>query len=190
MRTIYKIYLPLIALAIFAGACKKQLDVKNPNQPGPEAAKTETGLLSFAQGLTYLNGFDYAKYGDGVLGSTFFTGVLAIHEMMGDVVGMEAANVYGNQIGCPDWVKLDNGTVVNNPNAPNKQITFLKQVNLNANQGQNPLYFEWAFMYNVIFASNTILNYAEQVNFSGNADTKKKAIQACAIGGRATLMPA
>jgi len=35
--------------------------------------------------------------------------------LLGDVVGIEAANVYANQVGCPDKVTLDNATSVLNP---------------------------------------------------------------------------
>lgn len=168
----------LILSMLFFTSCKKQLEVRNPNQPGLDAAQTESGLLSYAQGSTYISGFNDLKYGDGVLGSTFFTGVIAIHDLMGDVVGMEAANVYGNQIGCPDKVILDDGSEVLNPNFPQQQKDFLRQVNTNANQGNNPLYYEWAFMYNLIRASNSTLYLADGVTFSGNADTRKKTLQA------------
>ena len=46
--------------------CKKQLDVKNPNEPTPEASTNEQGILSVAQGGIYINGFKNLKYGDGV----------------------------------------------------------------------------------------------------------------------------
>jgi hypothetical protein len=36
--------------------CKDQLEIVNPNQPTPESAKTEQGIISFAQGALYING--------------------------------------------------------------------------------------------------------------------------------------
>src|SRR6478735_2282707 len=95
-------------------ACKDDLDIANPNQPGPATAANENGIISLAQGSVYVNGFKELKYYDGVPGY-FWTGAMGFHELMGDVIGEEAANIYGNQIGCPQYVILDNGTKVLNP---------------------------------------------------------------------------
>ena len=46
----------MIALLVLAISCKKQLDVKNPNQPTPETAKTESGIIALSQGGVYFNG--------------------------------------------------------------------------------------------------------------------------------------
>jgi hypothetical protein len=178
MKNKISIYISVLLAIIIASSCKKELDVNNPNQPGTEAALTEDGLISLAQGTTYLNGFDYTKYGDGGLGSTFYSGVFGLHELLGDVVTSDYANVYMNQVGCPDVITLDNGTVVLNPNSPPKHKDFLRQVNVNALQGANPEYYEWAFMYNLIHASNHILLLSEQIKFSGNADIKKNTLKA------------
>jgi starch-binding outer membrane protein, SusD/RagB family len=172
------IYISVLLAVLYATSCKKELDVNNPNQPGTEAALTEDGLISLAQGTTYLNGFNTLKYGDGGLGATFYTGVVGIHELLGDVVTSDYANVYMNQVGCPNTITLDNNTVLVNPNSPPKHKDFLRQVNVNANQGNNPGYYEWAFMYNLIHASNHILLLSGQVKFSGNADIKKNTLKA------------
>jgi len=157
------------------GACKKQLDIKNPNQPTTDAANSEQGIVSLAQGSIYINGFTQVKYGE--------TGYLAfaatgIHDVMGDIVGGEAANAYLNQIGCPYQVILDDGSVVLNPNSPKEQIELIRNINTNANQGENVLYYEWAFMYNLIASANSILDGAEKVEFTSDADTKKAVLQA------------
>ena len=57
-----KKYKHIITTVFVAGlamttACKKQLDVKNPNSPTLEQAKTESGLTSLAAGSIYINGF-------------------------------------------------------------------------------------------------------------------------------------
>ena len=75
---------------------------------------------------------------------------MGFHELLGDVVGAEAANSFLNQISCPDKVTLDNAAVVLNPNNPNKWTTFLRTVNKNDQQGSNFIYYEWAYMYNMI----------------------------------------
>ena len=178
MKKINKI---LIAAAMFASivACKKQLDVKNPNQPTPESATTEAGLIALAQGGVYRNGFRDLKYADGVYGF-FWSGAIGFHEMMGDAIQVEAANAFINQIGCPDKVTLDNGTTVLNPNSPNKQIALIRQINVNSNQGQNTLYYEWAYMYAMINACNSILDLVDQATFASEPATKKATVQAWA----------
>jgi starch-binding outer membrane protein, SusD/RagB family len=174
-----KIYLIVFLSVAVMASCKKELDIKNPNQPTPASAATEQGIISLAQGGVYVNGFRDLKYGDGVFG-LFWSGAVGFHELMADVIQAEAANGYLNQIGVPDRVILSNGTVLVNPNAPAKQIDMLRAVNLNGNQGQNPTYYEWAYMYSLINAMNTVLDVVEQVTFIGNAAAKKATIQAWA----------
>jgi starch-binding outer membrane protein, SusD/RagB family len=111
-----KIQIILFATILFSSivSCKKQLEVKNPNQPTPESAATEAGIIALAQGGVYRNGFVNLKYSDGVYGF-FWSGAIGFHEMMGDAIQVEAANAFINQIGCPDKITLDNSTVVLNP---------------------------------------------------------------------------
>ncbi|MEZ0607109.1 RagB/SusD family nutrient uptake outer membrane protein [Fibrella sp. WM1] len=161
------------ALAVIGtmGACKEQLDVKNPNQPTPGSASTEIGVISLGQGTVYVNGMGTSagiKYYDGVPGG-FWTGAMGFHELMGDVVGEEAANQYGNQIGMPDLVTLDDGTKVANPSSIPTQIALLRTINVNANAGANPLFYEWAYMYNLNNGMNSVLDIASKTTFSGDA---------------------
>lgn len=178
MNTI-KTFLFIFLSVMLIASCKKQLDVKNPNQPTPESAGTEPGILSLAQGAVYINGFRDLKYGDGIYG-LFWSGAVGFHEMMADMVQAEAANGFINQLSTPDKVILDDGTVVLNPNAPNTQKALIRQINVNANRGQNPLYYEWAYMYSLISSCNSVLEIVEGVIFSGEAATKKATIQAWA----------
>lgn len=163
----------------FATSCKEQLDVKNPNQPTVSSANTESGIINFAQGGVYVNGFREIKADlyDGIPGY-FWSGAVGVHELMGDVISEEAANQFGNQIGAPDYVILDDGSRVLNPNAPNTQIALIRQVNVNANQGANPLFHEWWYMYSMNSQMNKVLELSEQVAFAGDAATKKAVIQA------------
>src|SRR4028119_33865 len=126
-----KIITALVGLMILATACKKELDVKNTNEPTPESAATEKGVISLGQGGIYRNGFYDLKYSDGVYGR-FWAGAIGFHEMMGDIIGVEAANAYINQIGLPNKVTLDNGTVVLNPSGVNTQYALLRSVNVNS----------------------------------------------------------
>lgn len=174
-----KIYLVTVLFALVITSCKKQLDVKNPNSPTVDNATTESGIISFAQGGVYEDGFRTLKYGDGIFG-LFYSGAVGFHEMMGDVIGAEAANGYINQIGCPDYVILDDGTKVLNPSAPAKQHDFLRSINLNGNQGQNTTYYEWAYMYQLNNVCNTILASVSKASFSGDAAAKKATMTAWA----------
>jgi starch-binding outer membrane protein, SusD/RagB family len=174
-----KIFILLFFSTPFIISCKKQLDVKNPNLPTPGSAATENGIISLAQGGIYVNGFRDLKYTDGVYG-LFWSGAMGFHEIMADVVQAEAANAYLNQIGCPNSVTLDDGTVVLNPNSPKEQISLIREINTNANQGANPLYYEWGYMYNMIAACNSLLDVVSQVEFPLDGDIKTTAIQAWA----------
>lgn len=160
-------------------ACKEQLDVQNPNQPTVGSANTESGIVAFATGSIYANGFRDLQFSDGVFG-TFWSGAVGFHEFMGDIVGVEAANAFINQLGCPDVVVLDNGTRVPNPQSPNTQKALIRSINVNAQQGNNPLYYEWAYMYAMNNGANNILELVETVSFSGNAAAKKATLQAWA----------
>lgn len=160
-------------------SCKKELDVKNDNQPTPETALTEKGILAFAQGGIYRNGFVDLKHSDGVYGF-FWSGAIGFHEMMGDAIGVEAANAFINQIGCPDEVRLDDNTVVINPNSPKKQYDLIRLVNQNSNQGQNPLFYEWAYMYSMISSCNFILTNIDKIAIPVEEATKKATLKAWA----------
>lgn len=175
------IILALLVVGFVSSCSKDELNVQNPNQPTPESAASENGILLLSKGGVYINGFRGLadKYVDGVPGY-FWSGAVGFHSMMGDEIGAEAANWYMNQIGCPDEVTLDNGTKVLNPNSPKKQIELIRQINDNANQGQNAIIHEWANMYALNNACNNILTILENVKFSTGADVKKKTIQAWA----------
>lgn len=174
-------FIPLFLLIVSVG-CKKQLDISNDNQPTPNSANNEAGLLSLAQGSIYRNGFFDLKYTDGVYGR-FFAGTTGFHELMGDIIGAEAANAFMNQIGCPNKVILDNGTELINPNQPRTQYELVRYANQNAQGGSNTTFYEWAYMYNMIAAANGVLQIADKVTFTGSAQaiaTKKATIQAWA----------
>ena len=173
--------LSFLLLAGTVMSCKDQLDIQNPNQPTPATAASESGILGLAQGAIYKNGFTSAgnKYYDGVVGA-FYNGVIGLHELMGDIVGAEAANTYMNNLSAPDMVILDNGTQVPNPNNPPVQKTLLRAVNTNSQQGGNPGFHEWAMMYQLNNSCNTILEAVEKTTFSGDAAAKKNAIKAWA----------
>jgi len=172
-------YILTSTMALSLGACQDQLDIKNPNLPTPQSAGTESGIVSLGLGAVYANGFRDLKYYDGVNGR-FWAGAIGFHELMGDVVGIEAANQYANQLAYPDVVTLDNGTKVPNLNVPPTQFSLVRSVNVNSNAGANPLFFEWGYMYALNNACNSVLEVVEGVTFTGDAATKKNTVKAWA----------
>lgn len=172
-----------LLLIIALVSCKKQLEIGNPNLPTVDKANTESGIIALTMGGTYFNGFQQgtedinSSFYDGVIGH-FWSGAIGFHELMADVIGAEAANAYLNQVGVPEYVKLDNGTTVNNPNSPKQQIALIRNINNNGNQSQNFLYHEWAFMYGLNKSCNRILGLINKVSFSGDAAVKKNALKA------------
>jgi starch-binding outer membrane protein, SusD/RagB family len=179
--TIIKSFTLLILLALFGVACKKQLDIKNPNQPNPETLKTENGIVAYGLAGVYQTGFRSTKYGDGVVGEAFFSFVNGFHSLLGDETGIEAANVYANQVGCPDKVTYNAGaTSVLNPGTPNRSTLVLREKNQNSSAGANPLFYEWSWMYNLNNACNILLENVDNVSFTGDAVTKKAVIKAWA----------
>jgi len=160
-------------------SCSDDLAIENPNTPTPSSLDSESGIISFATGGVYITGFKDLKYTDGVYGP-FWSGATAFHELMADVIGADAANAFINQLGCPNKVTYDDGTVVLNPNAPNTQYALVRQSNTNQQGANNFLYYEWAYMYNLIGACNLILEKAGTVTLSGDAASKKAAIEAWA----------
>jgi starch-binding outer membrane protein, SusD/RagB family len=177
------IKISFLALILFTG-CKKQLDITNTNEPNPESAATEAGVISLSTGAIYRNGFYDLKYTDGVYGR-FWAGATGFHEMMGDIIGVEAANAYINQIGCPNKVTLDNTSVLLNPSSVNTQYALLRSVNVNSQSGSNPAFYEWAYMYNMIVAANTILDLSGKAAYIGaDAASKKATVNAWAYWWR------
>ena len=174
-----KITIAFSLVLLTAISCKKELNIIDTNNPTPSAATSEAGVISLAQGSIYRNGFFDLKYRDGVYGR-FWAGATGFHEMMGDIIGVEAANAYINQIGLPNKVTLDNGTVILNPSAINTQYALLRSVNVNAQSGANPTYYEWAYMYNLIVASNTVIDLATKSSYTSEAATKKATLLAWA----------
>lgn len=175
----YNLIYIVVAAGLSLAGCKKDLTIENPNNPSPSSLNSETGIISFASGGVYLNGFKNLKYTDGVFGP-FWSGATGFHELMADVIGADAANAFLNQLGCPEKVVHDDASVVLNPNSPNKQIALIRQANSNQQAGNNFLYYEWAYMYNLISSCNLLLEKVDGVSFVGDAASKRAAIKAWA----------
>lgn len=157
----------LIVAFNFLVACQDQLDVKNPNQPTVDALNTESGIISFAQGGVYVNGFQWNNE----------TGALpysAIHDRMADVIGSDFG---GYPISTPELVTLNDGSTVPNPLNPPSQVAWLRLFNTGTYIGM-PV--EWYPNYAMNNACNILLNHIDQVKYTGDTDTKKGVLRAWA----------
>lgn len=160
------------------GSCKKQLDVKNPNDPTFKVNVTdERGLTSYAKGSVYWNGFNY---GNGWLGDSYFSLPWGYHELMGDVAGGgQGSNNQTTTMGVPDKFIADPA----NPGTttftnPNPQATSIIRVFNNSDataQGNNALIYEWSSMYGLINACNLTLENMGNVPLSADKANTIKA---------------
>jgi starch-binding outer membrane protein, SusD/RagB family len=171
------IYSLILAMIIAGTACKKQLQVGNPNQPTIDAnVSTESGMIAFAQGSTYIDGF---VNGDGWLGDSYFSLPYGYSELLADNVGADAANQQISVVSVPDLVTMGNGTTI--PNGT-PQIGFLRTYNTRANTGAgaNVYYYQWLNMYALNNACNAFLSLVGKIPFSGDTTTKSNTIKAWA----------
>jgi len=170
------VYMALsVVLLLGPIACKDQLDVGNPNAPTISAnVNTEKGLLQYATGVTYINGF---KNGNDWLGNSYFSLPWGYSELMADNVGASASNNQITTVGQPDYIILDNGTKVTN-NSP--QVSILRSYNTRAatGAGNNALYYQWLTMYALNDAQNSVLSVVDKIPFSGDAASRANTVKA------------
>ena len=169
------IYLLLFAaLGLGMIACKKHLDVGNPNAPTLAGnVNTETGLISFAQGGVYVNGF---YNGDGWLGDSYFSLPWGYNELMADNVGADASNNQITTIGVPDYIIVNGVTTTN----PSPSIGIIRSYNNRASTGasNNAIYYQWLNMYALNYACNKTLSLVDGIPFSGDAASKANTVKA------------
>jgi hypothetical protein len=169
------IYILSFAMVIAGMACKKQLQVGNPNSPTLDGnVNTETGMISFVQGTTFIDGF---VNGEGWLGNSYFSLPYGYSELLADVVGADAANQQISVVSVPDKVTMGDGTTIVNPTP---HIGFLRTYNTRANTGAgaNVYYYQWLSMYSLNNACNTILDRVDKIPYTGDATTKANTIKA------------
>ncbi|MCX6216072.1 RagB/SusD family nutrient uptake outer membrane protein [Spirosoma sp.] len=167
-----------LTVALLSGvSCKEQLDVGNPNAPTTVAnVNTEAGIISFAQGGVYVNGF---YNGDDWLGNSYFSLPWGYSELMADNLGADASNNQITTIGVPDYIILDDGTKVSNPSP---QVSIIRSYNSRAatGAGNNPLYYQWLNMYALNNACNQTLDLVGTIPFAGDAASRSNTIKAWA----------
>lgn len=167
----------LTAILLLAlSSCKKQLDVKNPNDPTFEVnVTTEAGITAYAKGSVYWNGFNY---GNVWLGDSYFSLPWGYHELMGDVIGGgQGSNNQTTTMGVPESFQADPAdpsTVFNNT-AP--EVTIIRSFNnIGASAGgNNALKYEWSSMYGMISACNLTLEHLDAVPLSADKAATIKA---------------
>src|SRR5438128_2569228 len=146
-----------IALVLGLTSCKKQLDVKDPNDPTFGTNVTsEAAITAYAKGGIFWNGFNY---GDGWLGDSYFSPPWGYHELMGDVVGGgQGSNNQTTTMGVPDNFQADPTDPTTKFTNPSPQVSIIRSFNTQAAtaNANNALYYEWLNMYALINDCNLI----------------------------------
>lgn len=161
-----KYFFGCLSMALLFGitSCKKQLDVKDPNDPTFSTnVVSESGLTAYAKGGVYWNGFNY---GDVWLGDSYFSLPWGYHELMGDVVGGgQGSNNQTTTMGVPDHLQADPGDASTIFNNASPQVSIIRSFNnvASTGQGNNALYYEWLNMYAMIYACNLTLDQIAKI---------------------------
>lgn len=175
-KNIFKHTIFFAALILGTVGCQDQLDVGNPNAPTlVDNVDTETGLISFAQGGVYINGF---ANGDDWLGNSYFSLPWGYAELLADLVGADASNNQITTIGVPDYIILDDGTRVNNSSSSSVGIIRAYNTRAATGAGNNAIYYQWLNMYSLNNACNVTLSLVDKIPFSGDSETKINTIKA------------
>lgn len=168
----------LLAASLLGTSCKKQLDVKNPNDPtfGVNVSN-EAGMASYAKGSIYWNGFNY---GNGWLGDSYFSLPWGYHELMGDVIGGgQGSNNQTTTMGVPDSFVADpsNAAATTFTNTAPQAKSIIRSFNNSAStgQGNNALIYEWKSMYAMINSANTILEVLPSISLTTDKASAVKA---------------
>jgi hypothetical protein len=162
-------------------SCKKQLDVKDPNDPTFAGnVNSEQGIAAYAMGSVYWNGF---SYGDGWLGDSYFSLPWGYRELMGDAIGGgQGSNNQTTTMGVPDSFIADptNAAATTFTNTAPQATGIIRSFNTTAAtaNANNALYYEWTNMYAMINGCNIALENLGSIS-SLSAD-KAKTVQAWA----------
>ena len=176
----YNSYFLAVTVLLILVSCKKQLDVKDPNDPTFSAnVNSETGIAAYAKGGIYWNGFNY---GDGWLlnrSDSYFSLPWGYHELMGDIVGSgPSANNQTSTIAVPDKFQAD-------PNDPStvfvntspQALGIIRGFNTSAASANasNALRYEWVNMYAMINSCNLTLENLASIPLSTDKANTIKA---------------
>src|SRR5579872_2051571 len=161
-------------IALTGSSCKKSsLQVGDPNDATLAGnVNNETGLLSFAEGGVYQNGF---INGDGWLGNSYFSLPYGYMELMADNIGADASNNQITTVGYPTYYITDDAVKHTNGSP---SVGIIRQYNVLGGSGNNAVYFQWQNMYALNAACNEILNVLPTIKLSGDATTKQNTLLA------------
>ncbi|HTE30767.1 MAG TPA: RagB/SusD family nutrient uptake outer membrane protein [Chryseolinea sp.] len=173
-------------ILLTAQACKDELtEITNKNEPTDAALGTESGLIAFGKGGTYIGGMGaYYASVDDQLGSRtgknlgYLTNqVFGLHEAMGDVIYIPWGNQSYRYADNPTEFTLDDGSVVHNPIGISQPFE-LRVRNDRAYGAANTFLMEWTPIYFLNNSMNILLSKIEDATFVGDADTKRKTLRA------------
>ena len=162
-------------MLLVATSCQDQLDVGNPNQPTVTAnVNSEIGLISLAKGAVYVNGF---LNGDDWLGNSYYSLPMGYNELMADNVGASASNNQVTTVGQPDYIILDDKST---KKTSSKSVDILRTYNTRAATGadNNAIHYEWLNMYAMNNACNLVLSVADEIPFTGDAESRLNTVKA------------
>lgn len=134
---------------------KDSLKLENPNEPGLEALRTETGIQKAALGVYHPMRYNY-----------FIWFSQANHNIMGDATGVSAGNFGWRWVNQVASIHLSDGTVVTPPQG-GPQPEMLEQYNGRDFGTDNPFTHEWYPMYGTIGHANLMLSLLDEVVFTG-----------------------
>jgi starch-binding outer membrane protein, SusD/RagB family len=159
----------LIAVVILVSSCKKDsLQLTNPNQPGEASLLSEEGVRRFALGI-------YNKPG-----LNFWWLALANHDIMGDSYYIPWGNFGWRWVNQTTSITRPGGTVLAPPQGGEQKVE-LKARNDRSFGDDNAFRHEWQSMYFINNQVNILLDNLGNITFTGNADTKRKALRAWAF---------
>jgi hypothetical protein len=155
----------ILCVLTFSG-CEDQLDVPNPNRPTPESARSESGLISLAQGGLYASAQGTVSPA-GILQSF----VMTLHERMGDIA---VTTLVPTDFYTPERIILDDGSQLQ-AFYSGGQKAYLKDTNI-PGVGNNTIN-EWVELYRINGTMNAVLENVDLVNMP---DEKRRTIKAWA----------
>lgn len=166
-----KLMLPVLLLTLLTiGACKKSiLDLPNPNEPGPDALKTENGIKRAGLGIYNKFGLDYWWL------------TLGYHDIMGDSYFISAGNFSWRWANQTAKITLSNGTVLTPPQG-GLQSVELRARNDRSFGDDNAFIHEWSSCYAINNQANMLLDALKDpaLKFNADGDVKKKIVAAWA----------
>ena len=174
----YNLYLLTTAILLLVfSSCKKQLDVKDPNDPTFAGnINSEAGITAYAKGGVYFNGFNY---GDAWLGDSYFSLPWGYRELMGDVIGGgQGSNNQTTTMGVPDKFQADPTdptTVFTNPSPQASAIIRGFNTSAATANSNNALYYQWINMYALNNACNLTLEHLGDVSLTADKANTIKA---------------